>query len=160
MIKSTIYPLLVRVVLALTPVVAHASCDDGQLQIKGSWGVARFAVEIADTPDLRRKGLQNRSNLPLSSGMLFIYDQPAPASFWMKDTLIPLDILFIDEEGRIRHIHPNAVPFSEEFIVHDGDVAAVLEINGGLTDLYGMNVDSVIMHARLNQGIAAWPCDK
>ena len=72
-------------------------------------GVA-FHLEIADTPALRAQGLMFRTGLPEQAGMLFVYEQPQFVSFWMKNTLIPLDMIFMDAEGVVRHIHRGAVP--------------------------------------------------
>jgi len=151
-----------RVLVTLAVVVPQGaiSCGDDRVEIRGTWGLAGFQVEIADTPDLRRRGLQNRDNLPPTHGMLFLFPAPEPASFWMQDTRIPLDIIFIDPRGRVLHVHNKAIPFDETLITHDGDVQAVLEINGGLAALYGIDDDSLIRHPRLNQGIALWPCKR
>lgn len=135
-------------------------CTEDSLDIRGDWGLARFAVEIADTPALQARGLMGRDALPVTHGMLFLFDEPRPASFWMKDTRIPLDMIFIDVRGSVMHVHNEAVPYSLDRIKHDGDVAAVLEINGGLAESYGISPESQIRHPRLNQESSLWPCRK
>ncbi len=116
------------------------------LTIKGENKEYHFLVEIADSSSERRRGLMHRENLPIDNGMIFLFDDPAPLSFWMKNTLIPLDIMFLDERGVIQHIHRNAVPHSREHIAPDDPAIAVLEINGGLSDTLGIKVGDRVVH--------------
>ena len=76
-------------------------------------------------------GLMYRNALAPDRGMIFPFDPPRQASFWMRNTLIPLDMIFIRTDGTIANIAANTVPFSEEPVLSEGDVAAVLEIAGG-----------------------------
>ncbi|CAJ38261.1 DUF192 domain-containing protein [Methanocella arvoryzae] len=99
------------------------SCDDGRRHT--------FAVEIADEPDEHARGLMNRTMLDADSGMLFIFEGNEPHSFWMENTLIPLDMIFIDQEGTIINIHENATPLSRDIIESAGPCKYVLEVNGG-----------------------------
>ncbi len=92
-------------------------------------------------------------------GMLFLYETPQHATFWMKNTLIPLDMIFLDPTGTITHIHENAVPLDETTIDGGRNVLAVLEINGGLAAQIGLDVGDTLRHPRLDQTIAAWPCE-
>lgn len=96
--------------------------------------------------------------MPRLSGMLFIYERPTRASFWMRNTLIPLDMLFIDPDGRVAHIHENAIPLDETAIPGGDGRLAVLEINGGLSSQLGLEVGSIIRHPQMPQDIAIWPC--
>jgi uncharacterized membrane protein (UPF0127 family) len=89
-----------------------------------------YAVEIADTPEERRLGLMHRLKLPVDRGMLLWYPEPVEVRVWMKNTYVGLDLLFIDEDGKISRI-AQAEPLSEELIPSDGPVRAVLEINAG-----------------------------
>ena len=91
-------------------------------------------AEVADEPDERAKGLMNRKELAESKGMLFVYYYPSAPQFWMKNTLIPLDILFSDQEGRIIKIFENVPRLSENTITAGEGVSFVLEINSGLID--------------------------
>jgi uncharacterized membrane protein (UPF0127 family) len=91
----------------------------------------RFTVEIASTPEQQSYGLMNRQSLPPDRGMIFPYAPPQPVSFWMKDTLIPLDIVFISPGGRISSVAENTVPLSLEPVVSMEPAEAVLEIAGG-----------------------------
>jgi uncharacterized protein len=99
----------------------------------------RFSVEIARTPAEQAQGLMNRTSLPADGGMLFPFPTPKFASFWMKNTFIPLDILFIRADGSIDRIAENTIPESLEPIVSGGEVAAVLELAGGTAARLGID---------------------
>ncbi len=134
-----------------------AGCSDGQVDIRGTWGSARFSVEIADDPAERARGLMFREELPRSAGMLFVYEEPGPASFWMRNTLIPLDMIFADDRGVVRHVHSRALPGDETMIEGGKDTKVVLEINGGLADAIGILPGSELRHPALGPA-AIWPC--
>ena len=89
--------------------------------------------------------------------MLFVYPRPQFAAFWMKNTLIPLDMLFIDERGRAKAIHSNAIPGDETLIPGGNGVLAVLEINGGLAKALGIGVGAEMRHPIFGEA-AHWPC--
>lgn len=99
-----------------------------------------FTIEYATTPETRRIGLMNRSQLDLSAGMLFVFPTPRKAPFWMKDTLIPLDIIWMNDKLEISYIKHNATPLSTESIMPPKAALYVLEINGGLTQKLGIKV--------------------
>jgi uncharacterized membrane protein (UPF0127 family) len=90
-----------------------------------------FTVEVARTPDQQAHGLMERRSLAADAGMLFPYDPPIPASFWMRNTLIPLDMIFIRPDGGIARIAANTVPMSETPVTVAEPVTAVLELRGG-----------------------------
>ena len=136
---------------------ALADCNDMRVDIRGDWGAARFSVEVADDAAERAKGLMNRDSLPRSAGMLFAYDHPQLVAFWMKNTLIPLDMIFMDETGRVTHVHENAVPLDETTIPGGENVQFVLEINGGLSAALGIGVGSELRHPIIGDD-AVWPC--
>jgi len=140
------------------PAQAQDACDESSLLIRGDFGQARFSVEVADTEAERAQGLMHRSHMPSSVGMLFIYETTRPASFWMRNTLIPLDMLFADEHGVIQHIHSNAIPLDETPIFGGNSVRYVLEINGGLAKAMGISVGSEMRHQNFLQEIANWRC--
>ena len=91
----------------------------------------RFDVEVARTVEEQRQGLMFRTSLPKDGGMLFPFEQPRIASFWMKNTLIPLDMIFIRADGSIDRIAENTIPESLEPVASGGEVSAVLELAGG-----------------------------
>lgn len=144
------------VVLAAAPVAA--ACSPDAVYLRGDWGQARFAAEIADTPETMARGLMFRESMPRWSGMLFIYDAPRRASFWMRNTLIPLDMIFADPTGRVTHVHHEAIPLDETPIDGGPGVLYVLEINGGMARRLGIGPGSELRHPRIDPAIAAWPC--
>ncbi len=95
--------------------------------------LAQIAIEIADDDAQRSQGLMYRSNMADTTGMLFIFDQPAPRSFWMKNTKISLDILYVDEALRIFMIYKGVMPYSEKSIPSEDDALYVLEVVAGFT---------------------------
>lgn len=105
---------------------------------------ARFSIEIADTKEERAQGLMHRTAMPADQGMLFIYPDPRPVAFWMHDTLIALDMLFIDAQGRVVRVHENARPLDETPIPSGAPVQYVLEINGGQVRARGLAVGMVV----------------
>ncbi len=129
------------------------------MDIRGDFGAARFRVDVADDPAERSQGLMNVPEMARGKGMLFLYENPQRATFWMKNTLIPLDMIFMDPTGTITHIHENAVPLDESTIDGGTGVLAVLEINGGLARRIGIDVGDELRHPGLEQDTAAWPCE-
>lgn len=108
------------------------------LNITTKTGQLQLQVEVADTDKLREKGLMFRDSLPDNGGMLFVYEAPQPAAMWMKNTRIPLDILFIDEEKRIINIHEEAIPYSEVPLFSRRSARYALELNGGAVEKNGI----------------------
>ena len=145
-------------VVALTAVPAVAACTDDVAELRWDGGRARFRVEIADTPEERAKGLMYRDSMSSGAGMLFVFDHPRPVSFWMKNTLIPLDMIFLDAQGVVRTVHSNAVPGDLTPIRGGNGILAVLEINGGLAAAMGIVPGSEMRHPAFGNA-AAWPCD-
>jgi uncharacterized membrane protein (UPF0127 family) len=136
----------------------HAACREDQVELRGDWGQARFTVEIADDAGEQAQGLMHRKSMPTSAGMLFVYDRPSSLSFWMRNTLIPLDMLFIDPAGVVQHIHHNATPLDETAIFGGDGLLSVLEINGGLAERMGISVGSQLRHPAFENYQPAWPC--
>jgi hypothetical protein len=135
-----------------------AGCAPDEVSLRGPWGSARFTVEIADDPDERSQGLMFRETMPRGAGMLFVYETPQRVAFWMRNTLIPLDMLFIDAAGVVRRVHAEAVPGDETSIPGPADTLAVLEINGGLAEAMGIGPGTELRHPAFGAG-AAWPCE-
>jgi len=122
------------------------------LEIASKTGVHTFAVEIADNDADRAKGLMYRKELPEGRGMLFDFHREQEVSFWMQNTYIPLDMVFIRADGRILRIAENTEPLSTRLIPSGGPVRAVLEVMGGTTRKLGIapgdRVASPIFSAR------------
>lgn len=150
---------LLGAVLGPVQALAEAACREDTVLVRGDWGQARFRVEVAETPDERAKGLMGRDSMPSGAGMLFVFQKTGQVSFWMENTLIPLDMLFLDENGRIVRIHHKAVPLDRTPIPGGENVRYVLEINGGLSTLMGITKGSFLRHPSILQEGAVWPCE-
>ena len=148
-------PFLAFAVLALTacsatkPVEKEAanvteSARTIALTIRSGAKVHRFEVEVARTPEEQAKGLMFRKELPADVGMLFPFDPPQVASFWMKNTVIPLDMIFIRPDGTIAHIAANTEPYSLVPVSSGQINSAVLEIAGGRAAELGIKEDDVV----------------
>ncbi len=136
---------------------AWAGCAANLVELRGDWGQARFTVEVADDPAERAVGLMNRPAMASGAGMLFVYEQPQHARFWMRNTLIPLDMIFAGPDGVVTRVHGNAVPLDETVIDGGAGVLGVLEINGGLAAALGIGAGSQMRHPAFGPA-AAWPC--
>ena len=112
------------------------------LEFRGAWGRACFAVRIADTPNTRAHGLMHIDHMPNDQGMLFVHPEPMSVSFWMKNTKIPLDMIFLSHEGSIEYIHSNARPLDHTIIHGGSDIQYVVEINGGISEKLGITIGS------------------
>jgi len=112
-----------------------------------SIGKSHFTVEEARTPEQMELGLMFRTALAPGAGMLFIFPQPQMAGMWMKNTLIPLDMLFINEQGEIVHIAPDTTPKSLATISADVPVKAVLELPAGTCKKQGITTKEFVRHA-------------
>ena len=148
----------VALFLFASALLAQSQCSPDTVWIRGDFGQARFSVEIADDAGERATGLMNRPSMPTAAGMLFIYNRPTSLSFWMRNTLIELDMLFVDATGVIRNIHERAIPLDETPIFGGDGLTHVLEINGGLARTLGIKVGDQLRHPSFEQSTAAWPC--
>lgn len=142
----------VVLLIGLAPFRAATADTDDKLHIVTQNGRFTFTVEIADTPDKRSQGLMFRKSMAQDAGMLFTFERDQVASFWMKNTEIPLDMLFIARNGRIADMHRNAQPHSLRSIRSKMPVFAVLEINAGLTSRLGIRVGDRIEHPAFAAG--------
>jgi uncharacterized membrane protein (UPF0127 family) len=106
----------------------------------------KFEIELADTEPRREHGLMFRKQMGAYEGMLFDFFKEQLVSFWMKNTLIPLDMVFIGADGTVRHVHANATPMSTDTIPSESLVRAVLEINGGTARLLGIKQGDKVKH--------------
>ena len=135
--------------LALTLAVPMAGCSQDASEAESARTIAvtitakdrthRFNVEVARTDAEQDKGLMFRTSLPADGGMLFPFEKPRIGSFWMKNTLIPLDMIFIRADGSIDRIAENTIPESLEPVVSGGEVSAVLELAGGTAARLGID---------------------
>ena len=141
--------LLLAIVLLVAAPPALAQLEHfptGELTIASATGPHKFQIEIATTPRQMEQGLMFRRNLAPDAGMLFDYGQPMPAMMWMKNTLIPLDMLFVDAKGRIVNIRERAVPGSLDTIPAAGPVRATIELNGGTAARLGIKPGDKVVH--------------
>jgi uncharacterized membrane protein (UPF0127 family) len=137
--------------LMLAAVAARA--QDAEIQFKRSSLVIvssghdiKFEIELATNDTERARGLMFRKQLGPYEGMLFDFYREMPVSFWMKNTLIPLDMVFIAADGTVKHVHANAVPLSTDAVPSRYPVRAVLEINGGSAALLGIKTGDTVKH--------------
>lgn len=121
------------------PRTAPSGLDLAALTIESGGRRHAFTVEVARTEQQQAQGLMNRRSLAADAGMLFPFDPPRPASFWMRNTLIPLDMIFIRPDGTITRIAANTVPMSEEQVGVEEAVTAVLELRGGRSAELGIS---------------------
>lgn len=128
-------------------VVDLATYPKSDLAIETKAGARHnFRVWIADTEPRQRQGLMFVRDLPPEQGMLFVNRPPRPASFWMKNTYIPLDLLFVDARGKVLHIFERATPLSLEPMGIEAPVRAVLEIKGGESARRGIRTGDRVRH--------------
>lgn len=138
--------VLLLLMPALAGKAALAASEKTDLVVVSDSGRHHFGVELARTPDQQATGLMYRDHLAADAGMLFVYSQPRRVSMWMKNTLIPLDMLFIAPDGRIESIVKRAVPRSLATISSRGKVRAVLELNGGTVDRLEIQPGDRVVH--------------
>ena len=106
--------------------------------------VLHFIVELATDDAERQQGLMNREEMKPDDGMLFDFGISRRVHMWMKNTYLPLDMLFISEKGRVEHIRADTMPLSEDIIDSQADVRYVLEINGGLSETLGITMGDTV----------------
>lgn len=150
--------MIIRSIVLLCALAGQsfAECQSNKVDLRGAFGQARFAVEVADDNAERAQGLMFREELADDAGMLFLYERPTQLAFWMRNTLIELDMLFLNREGRIQHIHHRAKP-GDETPIRGGVGVAVLEISGGRAREVGIMPGDTLRHPFFGAD-AAWPC--
>jgi hypothetical protein len=154
--RPTPFLFVRRVAWAVLLLIATASLTLAQqprltfeksaLTIETAGGTHKFDIELAQTSEQMSFGLMFRRQLAPDAGMLFIYDPPRPAAMWMKNTYIPLDMLFIGTDGRIVNIAERTVPHSEATVASTGTVRATLELNGGSAARLGIKPGDRVRH--------------
>jgi uncharacterized membrane protein (UPF0127 family) len=148
--------LALAAAVVAAPLGAWAQCAPGVVDLRDPDSELRFRVEVVDDAAERAKGLMFRESLPRFSGMLFVYETAQPVAFWMRNTLIPLDMLFFDAEGRLVSIKHDARPLDETPVPGGDAIRYVLEINGGLAAELGIELGAELRHPAIED--AAWPC--
>jgi uncharacterized protein len=131
--------LVAAAVLLFAAVLPAFAGGEGKLDIISKTGVHRFTVELATTDAERTRGLMFRKELPEGHGMLFDFDQEQPVSFWMHNTYLSLDMIFITADGRILRIAENTEPMSDRLVPSGGPVRAVLEVVAGTARKLGIS---------------------
>ena len=139
--------VFLALVLVLGLVAPAAAEGLEPLQIVTGGGTHDFKVEVAADDASRERGLMNRRFMPADHGMLFEFQQNAQVAFWMKNTYIPLDMIFLSPTGQVTHIVSNAEPLSERVIPSGPPCVAVLELNGGVAASIGLKVGDRVRHA-------------
>jgi hypothetical protein len=133
----------------LAPLPGGIAAETATLVLNTDTGPHSFNIEIAKTPSEKILGLMYRRSLPADAGMLFLYDRPQQVTFWMRNTYIPLDMVFIGADGRVQRIESHTEPFSLAAISSDGEVEAVLELNAGTADAIGLKVGDKVDYPAL-----------
>ena len=140
---------LLAVALLSLPVAACS--QENRAILHTSDGTFIFNIEIADTPDERAQGLMFRQELAPDAGMLFDFQEEREVAFWMRNTFIPLDMIFIAADGVVRHIHVNARPHDSTTIPSNAPVRFVLEIPGGRSVEIGLKAGDRLEHPLVAQ---------
>lgn len=146
----TVFFLLLVAPPAVAPLWAEepgdVSFERSELVIETSTVARRFTVELALTPRQTSRGLMYRREMPLDRGMLLVFEPPREVAIWMRNTYIPLDLIYIRADGTVHRIHYGAVPHDETPIPSEGPVAAVLEVNAGVVRMLGVRPGDVVRH--------------
>jgi len=124
--------------ISLASLIAPALADDSHAVLHTRKGDFTFNIEVVDTEAGRERGLMGRKSLAPDAGMLFDFKTPSPVSMWMKNTFIPLDMVFIDAGGRVINIAERTVPQSLDPVAAAAPARAVLEVNGGTAARLGI----------------------
>ncbi|WP_374764655.1 DUF192 domain-containing protein [Yunchengibacter salinarum] len=139
-----------------TPEAAIEPTPDRAVVVAGDGSRHAFTVELARDPESRAQGLMYRRSLDDGKGMLFLFPDAERRSFWMRNTYIPLDILFIRAGGRIANVVANARPRTDTPRRSRGRAVAVLEIRGGLAEELGIEAGDRVLHPYINEPGKAW----
>lgn len=131
---------------SVEPNIKKIGFDTTTIQLHSKDKTHWLRVDLALRPEQWERGLMYRKVMPRDTGMLFIFPDMQMRSFWMKNTFIPLDIIFLDHQGRILHIHENAEILSQKNILSKYPAKMVLEINAGLSKTLGIDVGDRVYH--------------
>jgi len=136
---------LVVLLVALT-IGRGAAAAAESLEFVTATGAHRFEIEVARTERERQTGLMNRRSMPQNHGMLFLFPVEQPISMWMKNTYIPLDMIFVSRKGRVTGVARDAVPMSEAVIPSGPPAYAVIELNAGAARAMDLAVGDQVRH--------------
>jgi len=141
--------LLTLLIILLSPSAAFSqgqTCPEGEVGVFAPDGSLRslYQVSVADEPSERERGLMFVQRLPADEGMLFVFETAGEVGFWMRNTLIPLDMIFIDQTGRVVRVHHGAIPHDETPIWSGAPVTGVLEVIGGEAGRAGVEAGDLI----------------
>ncbi|MDP1730135.1 MAG: DUF192 domain-containing protein [Devosia sp.] len=139
--------MLLALLISLAPLAACS--DDSRLVLHTAAGDYPFTVEVVDTPEKRAEGLMFRQSLAPDAGMLFDFKETREVSFWMRNTFIPLDMIFIAPDGTVETVHVNARPQDPTSIPSGVPVQFVLEIPGGRSTGIGLRPGDRVEHVRM-----------
>ena len=140
--------LIALLILPLAGCLEEKVDDIYRLSIETESGKKhKFNIELAQTPQEQMRGLMHRTEMAEDAGMLFIFETEREARFWMKNTLIPLDMIFIRADGTIHRIHENAIPHDLTGVPSEGPVKAILELNGGVSTKLGLDKGDKVRHS-------------
>ena len=134
--------------LLIAPLSFAAELPRDVVMVEAGASQYRFEVEVADEPDERAQGLMYRQSLADNAGMLFVYSQSQPVEFWMKNTPLSLDIVFVRDDGMIARIADHTTPMSEDLIPSGEPVRAVLEVKAGIMHQLGVTVGDRLRNAK------------
>jgi uncharacterized membrane protein (UPF0127 family) len=156
MLTHRVLPVLLLLLVFVLPEGAGAAEPQNNaaavLTIVSAGGKHSFNVELAETPAQMEQGLMFRQEMAPDAGMLFDFKQPTMATMWMHNTLIPLDMLFVDAQGRIVNIHERAVPQSDAVIAAAAPVRVVVELNGGTAARLGIKPGDRVLFPIFGRG--------
>lgn len=149
---QTLAPVLRRagaLAVVAACLVPAAWAAENSLTLTTATGDYNFTVEVVDTPESRAQGLMYVTELADDAGMLFDFKEERPVSFWMRNTFIPLDMIFVGADGIVKNVHVNARPHDPTGIPSDGPVQFVLEIPGGRSVEIGLKAGDRMEHDRV-----------
>ncbi|MGO9486564.1 MAG: DUF192 domain-containing protein [Rhodomicrobium sp.] len=136
--RAALAALAIMGLLTMAPASGDAVFKHASLKIETKNGPVLLDVEVADTDPKREHGLMFRRTLPENGGMIFLFESEQPVSMWMQNTYIPLDMVFIGDDWRIKHIARDTEPLSTDIIPSVRPASRVLEIGGGVAAKLGL----------------------
>jgi uncharacterized membrane protein (UPF0127 family) len=138
------HALVIALLLAAVPAWALETFSTSELTIQTAAGPQKFSIELALTDAQMEQGLMFRRSMAPDAGMLFDFKQPTNVAMWMKNTVIPLDMLFLDTTGKIIDIHERAVPYSTDILASAVPARYVIELNGGTVARLGIKLGNQV----------------